>query len=233
MTSVAVRPEQRVPTRVAGVAYLIIIACGIFAEVAVRSRLFVDGDPAATAAGILDHQTLFRAGLAANVILLPGNVVLAVVYLELFKVVHRGLATGAAFLILVSTAIEGVNLLNHITPLILLRDGAYAGAFGTAQAEAQAYLLLESQSMGFGISLAVFGCSCVVVGLLILRSVLLPRAIGALMVLAGGCYLVNSFATFLAPGFAGHLVPYILVPCFVAEAALAVRLTAAPVRTSS
>jgi len=220
MPSVPGMTEFRRSARIAGLAYLTIIVAGVFAELAVRSRVFVDGDPAATAQHILDHQLLFRTGLAANVILLPCNVILAVFYHQLFNTVHRGLAGLAAGLILVSTAIEGTNLLNHITPLILLRDGILP----PAQAEAQAYLMLQSQSAGFAISLVVFGCSCLVVGALIVRSGLLPRAIGGLMVLAGACYIANSFATFLAPGFATNLVPYILVPCFIAEAALAIRL---------
>ena len=32
------------------------------------------------------------------------------------------------------------------------------------------------------------------------------------LALAGVCYLVNSFANFLAPSFAAHLSPYILIP---------------------
>ncbi len=45
----------------------------------------------------------------------------------------------------------------------------------------------------------------------------------------GLCYLTNSFATFLAPGFAAHLLPYILVPSFIGEASLSLWLTIAAV----
>ena len=40
---------------------------------------------------------------------------------------------------------------------------------------------------------------------------------------AGVCYLINSFATFLSPTVAAHLVPYILIPG-VAELLLALWL---------
>lgn len=44
------------------------------------------------------------------------------------------------------------------------------------------------------------------------------------MVLAGVCYLVNSFTMFLAPALAALLFPYILLPCLVGELALALWL---------
>ena len=43
------------------------------------------------------------------------------------------------------------------------------------------------------------------------------------MAFSGVCYLINSFATFLSPAFASHLVPYILIPG-VAELLLALWL---------
>ncbi len=56
---------------------------------------------------------------------------------------------------------------------------------------------------------------------LIFRSGYLPRTIGALMAVAGACYLINSFAHFLHPATGAALFNAgILVPCFVAELAL-------------
>jgi hypothetical protein len=49
-----------------------------------------------------------------------------------------------------------------------------------------------------------------------------PRWVGLLYALAGACYLINSFANFLAPGL--PIFPYILYPCIVGEGALALWL---------
>lgn len=125
-----------------------------------------------------------------------------------------------AFFILVATAIESVNLLNHFAPLILLGGRSYLNVFTTEQLQALAYVSLRLQSAGYNISLAVFGFYCLVTGYLIFRSTFLPRILGVLMATDGLCYLTNSFANFLAPGFAAGLFPYILVPCFVAELSL-------------
>jgi hypothetical protein len=44
------------------------------------------------------------------------------------------------------------------------------------------------------------------------------------MILAGLCYLTNSFALFVAPGVASTLYPFILLPCFIGELAFALWL---------
>ena len=62
------------------------------------------------------------------------------------------------------------------------------------------------------------------VGVLIWRSRLIPRVIGAMMMVAGVCYLVNSVALILSPGLSNLLVPWILLPCFLGELSLALWL---------
>ena len=59
---------------------------------------------------------------------------------------------------------------------------------------------------------------------------LLPLFLGVWLALAGLCYLTNSFANFLAPSFAAHLSPYILIPGVV-EIVLAVWLLVMGVNT--
>jgi hypothetical protein len=51
----------------------------------------------------------------------------------------------------------------------------------------------------------------------------MPRILGVLLAFSGLCYETNCFANFLSPGFAAHLVPYILAPG-VAELLLALWL---------
>jgi hypothetical protein len=48
----------------------------------------------------------------------------------------------------------------------------------------------------------------------------LPKILGVLMQIAGWCYLANSFALFLAPGFAALIFPAIMIPAFIGESSL-------------
>jgi hypothetical protein len=68
------------------------------------------------------------------------------------------------------------------------------------------------------IGLIFFGFDCLAIGWLILRSTFLPWLLGAMMMFAGVCYLIDTFATLLVPAFDP---PFdLLLPAYVAEAAL-------------
>src|SRR5208282_3576998 len=152
--------SPRVQARIAGFLYLIVIVGGIFAETFVRGRLVVHGDAAATAHNIMTHELLYRLGFAAEVFYLACNVPLTIIFYGLFKVVNKNVALLEAIFGLVSTAIEGVSLLAHYAPLVLLGRGGYLSAFTTEQLQAAAYLSIQLFEGGFAISLVFFGFDC-------------------------------------------------------------------------
>ena len=65
-----------------------------------------------------------------------------------------------------------------------------------------------------------FGLHCCTVGYLILRSIFLPRALGALMVFGGLGWLTFSLSTLLSPPLARTLSPYIMFPGILGEVTL-------------
>jgi hypothetical protein len=222
-TEMAERVAQtspRLKARVAGLLYLINIAAGAFHYGFVRSAMIAPGDAGTTAANILAHELLYRLGFAAAIILLLCNVPLALIFYDLFKVVDRSLAALVAFFTLVGTAIETVNLLNYFAPLILLGGGHYLSALKAEQLQSLAYISLELQAIGFDVAVVFFAIYDLLIAYLLFRSTFLPQILGLLMAIAGLCYLTNSFATFLSPGFAAHLLPYILMPSGVGELSL-------------
>lgn len=54
-------------------------------------------------------------------------------------------------------------------------------------------------------------------GYLMFRSGYFPKTLGVLQGIAGLCYLINSFALFLAPTLAAKMFPTILLPAFIGE----------------
>lgn len=196
--------------RLAGFLYLIIIVGGAFAELGVRQRVFVANDPAATAANILAHEQLYRWGFAAQLIPLLCNMFLAILFYELLKIVNRRVAAAVVFCSLTGSAVEAASLLQHYEPLILLKRGAALGV-DMPLLEAQVYMTLGLQSIGFSVALTFFGLVCIARGVLIVRSGFLPPFIGAFLVVEGICYLVNSFANFLAPALARQIFDLLLV----------------------
>ncbi len=77
----------------------------------------------------------------------------------------------------------------------------------------------------------LFGIHLVLAGLLIARSTFLPRLLGAALGIAGACYVATSLAIFLSPPLASHLLPWTLLPGFLAEGSLTLWLLIAGVNT--
>jgi hypothetical protein len=218
-TELGTEMSPQLRARIAGFLYLIVIVGGLFAEIFVRGRLVVAGNPVATAQNIMSHQTLYRWGFAVEVFYLACNVPLAVLFYSLFKVVNRNVALLDAIFGLVSTAIEGVSLVAHYAPVVLLGGASYLTAFTTAQLQAAAYLSLQLFEGGFAICLVFFGFDCFAMAYLIVKSTFFPRIIGVLLAIEGVGYLVNSFALFLAPALQARIFPYFTVTA-IAEVAL-------------
>ena len=224
MDTAAEGASPRQLARIAGALYLINILGGAFAIGFVHATLFAS-DPATTAANIQAHQLLYRAGLAAHVVVTVTNVPLALIFYELFKVVNRRVALLAAFFILVATAIEAAGLLNEFAPLVLLGNGPDASALPAAQLQALTSLHASCPSPLHPLH-----------GVLRARHPLprLPgapvevpaRAIAVLLAVDGLAYLVYSFTHFLAPGWAPDLIPWIQLPAPLAEGAFALWLLA-------
>jgi Domain of unknown function (DUF4386) len=202
--------------RIAGALYLINILGGAFAIGFVHATLFAS-DPATTAANIADHQLLYRAGLAAHVVVTVTNVPLALVFYELFKVASRRVALLAAFFILVATAIEAAGLLNEFAPLVLLGSGPGTDAAVGAQLPVLVSLHVHLSQVHYTLYTVFFGLDILCLAYLVLRSRLLPRAIAVLLAADDLAYLAYSFTDFLAPGWAPTLTPWIQLPAPLAE----------------
>ena len=164
---------------------------------------------AAVGSDVHGHELLFRLGIAAHVVVTMTNIGLALIFYELFKVVNRRVALLFVFFTLVATAIEAAGIVTQLT------------TFNFDVAEP-----------AYNVSAVFFGGDALATGYLIYRSTFLPRVIGVLMLIDGVAYIFNSFATFLAPGFAAHLVPYIELPTLVGEGSLTLWLLIAGINVA-
>lgn len=217
--------EKRVllSARVAGLAYLIVIVAGLFAQLAVFQPL-VQTSAAATADAIEANGLLWRVGIAVNVVGLIANVPLGAILYGLFNRVRPVLARCALAFILICTAMEAANLLLLYVPLMTGPEDGSLGAAAMAEWRALAYVAIRLHTVGFGLALLFFAGFCVLTGVLITVSRIVPRPLGVLMVLAGFCYALNTLAMLVAPGLWAMISPGVLLPCLVAEASLAVWL---------
>lgn len=225
MTQQTVRMSPQHYARLCGILYLYIIVAGMFAELFVRSRLIVSTDAAVTASNIMANESMFRLGFSGELLHIVFDVVVAVILYALLKPIDRNIALLAAFMRFACDIVLAVASLSHFAALNLFADAEYLKTFTPDQLHTLALLALKLHGDGYAISLVFFSFACLSLGYLIFRSGFLPRTIGALMAIAGICYLINSFSHFLSPAFAATLFPGLFVPIFVAELSLALWLT--------
>jgi hypothetical protein len=198
----------RLKARIAGALYL----SGILNLVAgtVIGGLVVKGDAAATARNILTHEAWYRLAFAGDIVTVPCYIAVSVLYYDLFKPVNRSIALLGACFGLAGSTMWALNDFSYLGPLVVLGGAHSSNVADPLQALALLFLNLHSQCSN--IVMVAFGFHVILVGYLIFRSTFLPRFLGVWLATAGVCYLTNSFANFLSPEFAAHLLPYILFP---------------------
>lgn len=211
--------------RVGGMLYLLIIAAGLFAEVLGRERFIVAGDGAATAGNIMARPFMFRLGIAADLTTFLCAVALSVILFALLEHVSRTAALLMLTFNLVQDAIGSLNALNIYLPLQLLGGAESLKAFNPQQLQALAIVSLNAHEVGFAVALMFFAFSCIALGYLIFTSGFLPKALGLLMAIAGGSYLVNSFVRILFPRLTAIVSPPILLFALIGELSFAMWLT--------
>jgi hypothetical protein len=93
------------PGRFAGLLYVLTSIVGFFAMGYVPDKLIVHGDAAATANNITPHETLFRFGIAGELISQAAFIFVALALYDLLKSVNRRHAWLMVMLIVVSIPI--------------------------------------------------------------------------------------------------------------------------------
>src|SRR5438105_6584972 len=124
--------------RVAGLLYLLASIPAPFALIYVPDKLIVTGDATATANHLRASETLFRLGIASELL---GFIIFIFVVLalhRLFKAVDKKHALAMATLLLISLPVSLLNVLNQIAALVLVSGADFLSGFETAQLDALA-----------------------------------------------------------------------------------------------
>lgn len=180
----AAAPTPRQAALATGYAYVVVIVLGLFANFFVRGRLT---DPADIAGNVL----LFRGGVAAFLVVLIADIVVAWGLYVVLRPANRDLSLFAAWFRLVYVAIAVAALWN----LPVAARLAVAG--NTAQVPAY----LDAYTDGWSLGLVLFGVHLVLAGLVIIKSGHVPSALGILVVLAGVGYAAGKLVSILLPAY--------------------------------
>jgi hypothetical protein len=196
------------PGRFAGLLYVLFSMPGFFAMVYVPGKLIVHGNAAATANNIAASETLFRLGIAAQLIGQAGFIFVALALYDLLKGVNRRYASLMVTLIVVSIPIAFLNELNSIAALVLVRGPDFLSIFEKPQREALAMLFLNLHGQGFVVAEIFWGLWLLPLGLLVYRSRFLPRFLGVWLALAGFAWVILSLTGILLPQYQDQVFTY-------------------------
>jgi hypothetical protein len=185
--------------RFVGLLYALISIPGVFALLYVPGKLIVHGDATATANNIAASETLFRLGIAGQLISQILFMWVALALYDLLKGVNQRHASVMLTLIVVSIPIALLNELNSIAALILVRGTDFVSIFEKPQRDALAMLFLTLHSRGLTIAAIFWGLWLFPLGLLVYRSGFFPRILGVLLVANCFSYVVTSFTTLILP----------------------------------
>jgi Domain of unknown function (DUF4386) len=204
--------RQKRLARIAGFLYLGVAVLGGFAELIVRERIIELGHPAAMAENIRASATLFRAGFVADLVQATLFLLTAMTLYLLLRGINELVARAMVVIVAVSVAIMCLNLLNQWVALQVATDRAFG-----AGSDELVGLFAGMHHDGYLIAQIFFGLWLLPLGYLVLRSGWFPAWIGVLLI--AGCfgYLVDTFATFLAPSVADSIEAIVLAPAAIGE----------------
>ena len=201
MTPQAIAESQQKAARVAGLAYLLTFALVVFVNFGIHDRL-ITGDAAETARNIIAHESLFRLGIACDLLYCVGIVVLLTALYAILKPAGRGLALLAAFWRLVYALMWILMTLSLFAALRLLNGADYSRVFEAERLQALAKLYLSSRFDVYYVGLLFYGLTSAVCSYLFLKSRYIPRALAAFGLTSSLWCAACTFAFIISPNFA-------------------------------
>jgi hypothetical protein len=130
------------PGRRTGLLYLLASIPGVFALMYVPSKVIVHGNPTATINNIVASETLFRLGIAAELVCQALFIIVALALYDLFKEVNQRHAALMVILIVASIPIAFLNELNAIAALVLVHGADFLSTFEKPQLLFMFWLLI-------------------------------------------------------------------------------------------
>ena len=175
--------------RATGAWYLGLAISGAVGHLFIRSALFVEGDPAATAANLAERSSLAHLGLLMELLIVITQAAAAVGFYRLFRDINAS-AAGAlrAFGIVNSVAIMA-SAVFLATASAVVADPTLAPA-GDVNATTQLMYVLSGHAWGVGD--VFFGLWLIPMGYIVVTSRRMPRVLGWILIAGGVGYVAGA-----------------------------------------
>jgi hypothetical protein len=179
MTAPNAEASPVVYARVAGVAYLAITFAGVLYGSLVESRLIVSGNHAETAHNIIAHETLFRIGIVAVLLIYVSVVVASWALYLILRTVREGLALLGLLLRLAEAIVGAATVLISFAVLSVLHGEGSSNALGPEQLQSLAGRFIDVRTAGLDVVLIFIGLGATISCYLLFKSRYIPRPLAA------------------------------------------------------
>lgn len=187
--------------RVAGLVYLPMVILGPFVLLYIPNKLFVTDNAAATVRNIVEHETLFRTGMAGEWVLNAAFLLVPLALYRLLREVNEGQAAVMVMLYAISVPISFASTASWATALMVIRGANFLPAFDQPHRDALAYVLLRMHHWGILGAQVFWGLWLLPFGWLVYNSRFLPRILGWWLMAACFAYVADSFTGILRPTY--------------------------------
>ena len=193
--------QTKKQARVAGLLYLLASIPAPFGLIYVPNKLIVLNDATATANNIRASESLLRFGIGCELLTPVGFIFVVLALYRLFKPVNETHALAMMILILISTPISLLSVVNEVVALIVVSGADFLLVFDSGQLNALAYILMRLHSRTLLVAEIFSGLWLVPFGILIIRSRFIPSVLGYLLFLAAVGYVASSLTFLLLPSY--------------------------------
>ena len=227
MKTPAAHLSGRSAAKIAAYGYLAIFGLAIFANFFVLERFIDPDDASATATNIANSQTLLRFAIVAFLVVFLIDIVIAWALYIYFRETNAEVSLLAAWFRITHAMLMGAALVFLFIVAELVSGADYLAALPGAQLDAQVGLYLEGFTTLWLIGLAAFGVHLALLGFLVVKAAGVPKALGALLCVAGTVYVIDTVAHALLIDYADYenaFLVLVAVPSVIGELAFALWL---------
>ena len=205
--------------RIAGAALLLICGSGLLSN-----NLIIAGNAIATAHNIVAQERWFRTGIFGELLMLNGDIVLAVALYRLFAPVSAGLALAGTIWRLANATMLAFGVVAELVSVDIATDHRYSAMLGPAQAPAVMRALLDVHGTAMSVGLIFFGLGAGIHAWLFWVSRYIPRPLAAAYLVVAALIFVSCTLLIVFPAMIGLVDPWVIAPDFFVELAVALWL---------
>ncbi len=183
---------QNRTAHIAGLLYTLMIPLAAFGILFIPTKFIVEGDAAATVANLLTYEGTLRLGALSALLVQVCHIFIVLLLYRLLKPVNKNMASLMVIFMLVAIPIAMMNEMNHYLLVVLAHSGSDATL---------APMLFQLYDFGIMVAGIFWGLWLIPMGICVYQSGFLPKALGIILVVAGGFYVAGSLLTLAIPGY--------------------------------